>query len=760
MRPENTEETVYIGGSAPGSTKKYAIPRGKPVTCLLSKIQREPKVWGDDANAFRPERMMDEEFSKLPKNAWKPFGTGMRACIGRAFAWQEAVLAMAMILQNFDVQLDDPGYELKIVQTLTIKPKDFYMRTTLRPGITPMVLIQRLAGDAIGAGQDQVRGRVSNGISPDENGTHELSILYGSNTGTCQALAQRLAARCAQRGFRTDVRTLDQMVGKMPRDTPSIIITASYEGLPTDDAARFMAWLETLAKDDAEEKILQGVEYAVFGCGHKDWVSTFQKIPTRIDELLSQGGAKRMLTRGLSDVSKKDPVGDFDLWMTECLWPTLDIDLVSPGVPRCDTNHLTVATLDVEITSQNRADHLSQSAQWGRVVDIKLLTAQEEPEKRHIEIEIPSNVTYRTGDYLSVLPLNPSELVQRVLRHFQLSRDAITIQPGAPTSLPTGTPISVFDLLEGYVEISQPATKQDLGTLLAVCTGNDSANILRAYRDTPNLYASNIIDKRITVLDLLIQHHSTLPLSFPAFLCLLPPLSPRLYSISSSPLVNSSSVTLTYSVLDAPAWHQPTTADHTQRRFQGVASNYLRSLNCGDHLLVSVRSTNPNFRLPAVPKQIPIVMLANGTGLAPFRALVQERVAMIHDGLLTTRLPPALLFVGCRRKGKDQLYAEEFAAWAATGAVDVRWVFSRGNLQDEHEQECVRYVQDAMWRDREDVIRLWEADARFYVCGSRTTAEDVGTVARKLFQEIGQGSCDESGNLTLLRNERFAVDIF
>lgn len=68
---------MYIGGKVPGSTKKYAIPRDKPIVCLLGKIQKDPKVWGEDAGEFKPERMLDENFERLPKNAWKPFGTGM-----------------------------------------------------------------------------------------------------------------------------------------------------------------------------------------------------------------------------------------------------------------------------------------------------------------------------------------------------------------------------------------------------------------------------------------------------------------------------------------------------------------------------------------------------------------------------------------------------------------------------------------------------------------------------------------------------------
>jgi cytochrome P450/NADPH-cytochrome P450 reductase len=89
--PNDVEE--LLGG-------KYAIRRDDKVLCLIAKSQRDPKVYGDDANKFNPERMLEDNFQRLPKGAWKPFGTGVRACIGRAFAWQEAQMALALILQS------------------------------------------------------------------------------------------------------------------------------------------------------------------------------------------------------------------------------------------------------------------------------------------------------------------------------------------------------------------------------------------------------------------------------------------------------------------------------------------------------------------------------------------------------------------------------------------------------------------------------------------------------------------------------------
>ena len=781
IRPENTEDPVYIGARDPGSKHKYEIPRGKSIVCLIGKIMQDPKVFGEDAEEFRPERMLDDSFEKLPKNAWKPFGTGMRACIGRAFAWQEAVLAVALILQNFDMRLDDPNYEIKVVQTLTLKPKDFYMRASLREGITPTILLQRLSGDRATGGQH--RDGVPRAVEAVAAGDHALSILYGSNTGTCQALAQKLAGQCAQRGLLADVKTLDAAMGQVPKDKPAVIITASYEGLPTDDAARFGAWLESLEQDGVDKK-LDRVKYAVFGCGHSDWASTFQKIPTLVDDILPTLGAERIAKRGSSDVSKQDTFGDFETWTSGQLWPALGPYVTSSEDP---SKLSVIPPIEIELSAEERAAHLQQNVQWANVLDAKVLTAEGEPEKRHIAIELPSNMTYSAGDYLAVLPQNPEESVRRVVDHYNLPWDGIiTVKPGSATSLPTGKPIGIFDLLQGYVEISQPATKQDIEVLASVCSSPGVKETLEGYL-SPEVFASEVIGKRITILDLLTRHKADVPLPFATYLSLLPPMRTRHYSISSSPLASPNSATLTYAVLDAPAWYQPdgdfsttttttyssssssanttTTANSAATngppaRFLGVAGSYMRSLAPGDRVLVSVRSTNKHFRLPPDMQATPVVMMCNGSGVAPFRGFIQERATLIAEG--GKRLAPAVLFAGCRRPGRDQLYREELEAWARLGAVDVRWAFS---------QQCgagggCRYVQDRVLRDRGDVDRLWLEGARFYVCGSKSLARGVGAVARELIaagaKRNGKDYTPEEvdGFVKRMRNERFVTDIF
>lgn len=257
-KPSQRNDPVIIGG-------KYEIGKEQAVIAILPKVHRDPNVYGNDAEEFKPERMAAEPFSKLPPNSWKPFGNGMRGCIGRPFAWQEALLTVALLFQNFNFRLVDPSYQLSIKQTLTIKPKDLFMYATLRDGIDTVQLEKSLhvnTAEVEKEGSKQ-HGRGHAGVPSKSQ--KPMTILYGSNSGTCESLAQSLASEAAERGYKARVDALDSCVGSVPKGQPVVIITASYEGQPPDNAAHFVSWLEALKEDSA----FREVQYAVYGCGNR-----------------------------------------------------------------------------------------------------------------------------------------------------------------------------------------------------------------------------------------------------------------------------------------------------------------------------------------------------------------------------------------------------------------------------------------------------------------------------------------------------------
>jgi cytochrome P450 / NADPH-cytochrome P450 reductase len=191
----------------------------------------------------------------------------MRGCIGRPFAWQEALLSTAMLLQNFNFRFNDPSYQLQIKQTLTLKPKDFFMYATLRDNIDSVHLEKMLHLDISAESKlsDKDKRIAKTQVSNAAPKT-PMTILYGSNSGTCEALAQSLARVAGARGFKVNVDTLDSAVEKVPKDEPVVMISSSYEGQPPDNAAHFLNWLSNL---EDSKKQLNGVKYAVFGCGNR-----------------------------------------------------------------------------------------------------------------------------------------------------------------------------------------------------------------------------------------------------------------------------------------------------------------------------------------------------------------------------------------------------------------------------------------------------------------------------------------------------------
>ncbi|KAI9154817.1 Bifunctional cytochrome P450/NADPH--P450 reductase [Paramyrothecium foliicola] len=685
---------------------KYQVKEGEAISLLLAKSHRDPAVYGDDADEFRPERMVDEEFDRLPPNAWKPFGNGARACIGRPFAWQEALLVVAMLLQNFDFELE-PGYELKIHQTLTVKPKNMHMRATLREGLTPTTLERRLAGLAPTQTAQPSGVTASGATTPNGKPGSPLTILYGSNSGTCEALAQRLATDAPAHGFTaTKVASLDSATkDSLPKDQPVLIVTASYEGQPPDNARQFVSWLEGL---EGAGLRLDGVSFAVFGCGNRDWTRTFHRIPKLVDAKLAAAGATRLADLGLADAAGGELFTEFETWEDETLWPSLERHYDTGGKEDDQAGGVSVAV------SHPRSLALRQSVHDATVVRSLTLTKGGDPAqaKKHVEIRLPQGVTYRPGDYLSVLPINPSDTVRRAMRRFGLPWDAhLTITADALTSLPTRTSMPAYEVLSSYVELSQPATKRNLLTIAEAAKDETLASELT--RLANEAYADEVSSKRVSVLDLL-DRYTTIDLPIGIFLAMLPPMRMRQYSISSSPSPDPSLVTVTFSILNEPSLSG-------QGPYIGVATWYLSSLAEGDSLHVAVRPSHAAFCLPEEAEKTPLLCVAAGTGIAPFRSFIQERAAMKARG---EKLAPAMLYFGCRSPETDDLYADEFAEWERQGVVTVRRTYSKA---PEQSGGC-RYVGERMWREKEEIVDLWRGGAKVYVCGSKRVAEGVKDV--------------------------------
>lgn len=326
------------------------------------------------------------------------------------------------------------------------------MRATLREGVDATSLEKKLQAGSAPAATEMVAlqepGKQPTGLKP-------MSIFYGSNTGTCSTLAARLAQDAVIHGFEAKVDTLNSVTGKLPKDHPVVIITASYEGQPTDDATHFVEWLKSLGG-----KELEGVQFVVYGCGHRDWQATFQHIPTLIDSLLGDHGGERISKRGAADAADGNMFTEFEGWEETQFWPAIEKDY---GGTASSPDNVLEPSITVSISSQTRSTNLKQDVRGGLLVENRVLTAPGIPEKRHVEIKLPTDMAYKAGDYLAILPTNPKKNVRRAMERFGLTWDAVLdIKANGPTVLPTNVNVTAVDVLSSYVELAQPATKKVL----------------------------------------------------------------------------------------------------------------------------------------------------------------------------------------------------------------------------------------------------------------------------------------------------------
>jgi cytochrome P450/NADPH-cytochrome P450 reductase len=733
------------GETLPGG---YHVEHNQSVFVLLSMLHRDPKAWGEDAEAFRPERFLDGR--KILPDAWKPFGNGQRACIGRGFAMQEAVLAIALIVARFDLEMEDPAYDLEIKQTLTIKPHNFKIVARPRFGRNQSILSELLAS-ASGT-NDQVYTTAAKGDAAHSTGGHgeKIYVLYGSNSGSCEGLAKEIASEGDQRGFNMSLGELDSVAGggKLPTDAPVIIVTASYEGQPTDNARMFVGALAENKDTDS----LKGVRYMVMGAGHHDWAQTFHKIPKFIDSRLAELGAERLEPLSTGDAGE-DIVGDFEAFKA-LVWKHFGGGAPSgTATPKVKEEDGAQPFLLLPRSANPAAATVGCGIETvGTVVDQEVLTRATEnsPQTNQITIQLPKGQVYRAGDYLAVFPKNPQPTVDRALEHFgQHAEDTVVFN--RPTSFfPLKLPMRLGDVLSSFVELGQPVSKLVLPQL-AQYSDDEAQKHLQALEAN---YAKEVIGNRLSLLDLVLTTPGCRP-PLDVFLANLPKMKIRQYSISSTPLENPEEVTLTFTVHTAPS--------AAGDRVLGVASNYLAFLSRGDELLCTVKGS-AGFHLPADP-ETPVVLFAAGSGVAPFFGFIAERAQMAAGGRTVGR---TVLYYGTRTPA-EVIRKDKFAQWVQDGVLEFRPVLSRSDAAEIEGLPGVallpeaKYVQDRVWADKDDMAELFAAGAQYYTCGSgKRLGNDLKQTLVKIIAEKKPEGDKETPEAIMerLARERYRTDVF
>ncbi|MGR3867994.1 cytochrome P450 [Streptomyces graminifolii] len=713
----HAREDTVLGGRIP-------LRAGQAVTVVAPMLHRQPG-WGDNPELFDPARFTPEAEAARSVHAFKPFGTGERACIGRQFALHEATMLLAMLVHRYRLH-DHADYRLTVKETLTLKPDGFTLT------LTPRTPADRVHGPLPGAVEDSVTPTAATAGLPARvrPGTSAL-FLHGSNYGTCREFAAQLADEAAVLGCGVEVAPLDAYAGGLPTDRPVVITSASYNGRPTDDALAFAAWLE-------EPHDLTGVTYAVLGVGDRNWAATYQHMPTRIDTRLAELGATRLTDRAAADASGDltGAVREFTARLRTALLKTYGDPDATDAEPVEQ-----LAGYEVRTLTGGHLDALA--ARHGlapmTVTEARDLTAPGHPRrKRFVRVALPEGTDYRTADHLTVLPVNAPALVERAATALGVDLDAVLdIRPARPRrdGLAVDRPVTVRQLLTHHVELQDRPTADQLVALAAANPCPPERVALAALTDDPRTFVE------------LVEDHPALrgALDWPTLLDLLTPLRPRHYSISSSPAVDPGHADLMVSLLEAPA-------RSGKGVHRGTGSGHLNTVAPGDTVYARVQPCREAFR---IDDSTPVVMIAAGTGLAPFRGTIADRTAALADG---ARLAPALCYFGCDAPDIDYLHADELRAAETAGAVSLRPAFSAAP------EGRVTFVQHRVAAEADEVWALLDAGARVFVCGDGSRmAPGVREAFRTLYRDRTPGADDTAAEQwldTLMAEGRYVEDVY
>lgn len=528
-----------------------------------------------------------------------------------------------------------------------------------------------------------------------------LRILYGTQTGNAEGVANDAAASAKSQGFDVTVSGLDEIeLEEFAGLKYVLIVTSTYgEGEMPDNAELF--W-EALAADVAPR--LEGVSFGVLALGDTGY-DGFCQAGKLFDMRLEQLGATRVLQRVDCDV---DYETDAAAWIQHALTALVPTSGAT-GMPS------TPAPSAVARSGWTRKNPFTAAVASNRL----LSGPGSDKEIRHVEFALAdSGIEYETGDALAVIPENDPELVDAIVEHFRMSVG--TLVDGEPLG----------KLLSQKYEISAPS-KDLLGEVENRADNEELSYVLRGgVKETLDrwLYGKDVLDiLRIAGDDLSVEE----------FLGLLKPLQHRAYSISSSALAHPDRIHLTVAAVRYQS---------NGRERGGVCSTFLADRGAKAKIFLQ---PNKSFRVPA-DDDVPMVMVGPGTGVAPFRAFLQERALRGAKGR-------NWLFFGDQHRAHDFAYEEEITGWQESGLLNrLELAFSR-------DQPEKIYVQTRMLEHGAELFAWLEEGGHFYVCGDATRmAKDVDHALHAVVSAHG-GMDDEAATdyvNSLKREKRYVRDVY
>ncbi|MCX7042412.1 MAG: assimilatory sulfite reductase (NADPH) flavoprotein subunit [Gammaproteobacteria bacterium] len=536
-----------------------------------------------------------------------------------------------------------------------------------------------------------------------------LTIVYGSQTGNSKRLAERLAqqsesAGVAVRLLRADAYPLRELADERHLH---VIISTQGDGDPPDDARGFVEYL--LGKRAPR---LPSLKFAVLGLGDSSYPK-FCEIGRRLDARLEELGATRWLARADADLDLESIA---DPWIDQAL--ALARDSLKANTPSATVTTLRPSPSANVYTREHpfAAELLANQRITGR---------GSHKDIRHIELSLEgSGLSYEPGDALGVWPVNPPKLVSEFLDTLGLDSDAIVNHGGQ--SLPLAQWL-------GHKRELTRLTRAFIASHAALA-GDAELNRLLAPDQAP-AFARLLSDTQ--PIELL--QRSPAPWSAEELVAALRPLTPRLYSIASSQKSVGAEAHLTVAHVEYE--------DQGALRW-GAASHYLASQDEGAKLPVYIER-NDRFRLPTDPSR-DLIMIGPGTGVAPYRGFLQDRIATGASGR-------HWLLFGNPHFRSDFLYQLEWQR-----ALKQRQLH-RLDLAFSRDGASKTYVQHRLREHGRDVYAWLENGAHLYVCGDATRmARDVHATLLSIIAT--HGGKDEDGAADYLselqRQGRYARDVY
>ncbi len=537
-----------------------------------------------------------------------------------------------------------------------------------------------------------------------------LTVLFGTETGNGREVARRVVEAAQAQGIQADLRDLAE-VGRADWkrfETVLLVVSTHGEGEPPESARPAHTFLHS-----ARAPRLSHLRYAVLALGDSSY-EHFCQAGRDFDERLAELGAEALIPRVDCDVAYDDAA---TAWI-EAAMGAVAAGRMRPGF---------TAPVNAESGRSTMPGTSSRHPTRAPVLENHLLTAKgSSKEVRHIELSLENGeLEYEPGDVLHVLPRNQAEYVEEVL-------SALGADPEQPVDA-GGTQIPFAMALAERYEITR-VTRPFLERYTECAQDQNLREILAAQ------------DKRVLRGFINGRHVVDVIREFPAgitpqqLIDILRPLPPRAYSIASSHRATPGEVHLTVGV----SRYAGRNGEH-----RGVASGWLADLDPLDDEAPMYVRANEGFRLPKDP-DTPVIMVGSGTGVAPYRGFIADRLATGARG-------DNWLFFGDRNFGTDFLYQREWLRHREQGLLtrlDVSWSRDKGRDR--------RYVQHSLEACGRELYDWLERGAHVYVCGSSRMAEGVHGALLGVVRKEGTISPERAqAYVEALRNDnRYHRDVY